>query len=78
MTDLAAEHLRLRLAGLHRALRVAALLTRPNLTPYCVGVLLDEVGAFADAMTEPGAGRDLRRWAAAEGVTFVLWWVIRR
>ncbi|MFD2467680.1 ATP-binding protein [Amycolatopsis silviterrae] len=93
MTDLAVDHLRLRLDGLHRALRVAvenqarvaALLTRPDLTPYCVtdeqvGVLLDEVGAFADAMTEPDTGRetepeaeqDLRRRAAAAGATLPL------
>lgn len=68
----AVEHLRIRLADLHRALhaaverqaRIAARLTRPDLTPYCVtdeqvGVLLDEVHglteAMASAMAEPYA-----------------------
>ncbi|GII84253.1 ATPase AAA [Sphaerisporangium siamense] len=89
----ALEHLRIRLECLHEALReavgrqarAAALLTRPDLTPFCVtdeqvGVLLDEVDAFAAAMTAPGpppeqepdAERDLRRRAAAEGVTLPL------
>jgi hypothetical protein len=59
MGEPAVEHLRIRLAGTHRALRaaverqaqLAARLTRPDLTPYCVtdeqvGVLLGEVHAF--------------------------------
>ncbi|MEV4052801.1 ATP-binding protein [Amycolatopsis sp. NPDC049688] len=91
--DTAIEHLRIRLAGAHRALRaaverqaaLAARLTRPDLTPYCVtdeqvGVLLDQVDAIAGAMTEPEAGappetgaeRDLRRAAAAAGRTLPL------
>ncbi|MGB3441548.1 MAG: ATP-binding protein [Actinophytocola sp.] len=62
----AVEHLRLRLADLHQALRVAvdrqaraaAALTRPDLTPFCVtdeqvGALLGRVDAFTEAMTEP-------------------------
>ncbi|PPK67139.1 ATP-binding protein [Actinokineospora auranticolor] len=66
MGDLAAEHLRVRLAELHLALRVAvdrqaraaAALTRPDLTPFCVtdeqvAVLLSHVDATAEAMTEP-------------------------
>ncbi|MFI6638406.1 ATP-binding protein [Streptomyces sp. NPDC050504] len=84
----AVEHLRIRLSCLHSALRaavgrqaeVAARLTRPDLTPYCVtdeqvDVLLGEVSAFTDAMTraraprraEPEAERALRRRAAADG-----------
>ncbi|MCP2163321.1 ATP-binding protein [Goodfellowiella coeruleoviolacea] len=93
MSDVAVQHLRIRLAAVHRALRLAverqarlaALLTRPDLTPYCVtdeqvGVLLDQVDAAAGAMTEPApqpppepeAERDLRRRAAAHGVTLPL------
>ncbi|MEU3449853.1 ATP-binding protein [Streptomyces thermolilacinus] len=88
MGEPALDHLRVRLAHLHGALRaavgrqarLAARLTRPDLTPYCVTdeqveVLLGEVGAFTDAMarpyaphrTEPEEERDLRRRAAAEG-----------
>ncbi|MEV6824491.1 ATP-binding protein [Amycolatopsis sp. NPDC051102] len=91
--DAAIEHLRIRLAGVHRDLRaavdrqaaLAARLTRPDLTPYCVtdeqvGVLLDQVGSIADSMAapgdgvppEPGAERDLRRAAAAAGRTLPL------
>ncbi|GAB3451482.1 ATP-binding protein [Actinophytocola sediminis] len=64
--SLAVEHLRLRLAELHHALRVAvdrqaraaAQLTRPDLTPFCVtdeqvSSMLDRVDAFTEAMTEP-------------------------
>ncbi|MES4903523.1 MULTISPECIES: ATP-binding protein [unclassified Streptomyces] len=93
MGEPAVEHLRIRLAGLHRALRaaverqagLAARLTRPDLTPYCVtdeqvDVLLGEVQAFTDTMaepylprpTEPEAERDLRRRASAEGTTLPL------
>lgn len=93
MGEPAVEHLRLRLADTHRALhaaverqaRLAARLTRPDLTPYCVtdeqvDVLLDEVHAFTDTMAErhapsspePEAERDLRRRASAEGVTLPL------
>lgn len=66
MGGLAVEHLRIRLADLHQALRVAvdrqaqaaAALTRPDLTPFCVtdeqvGALLGRVDAFTEAMTEP-------------------------
>lgn len=66
MSALAVEHLRVRLAELHQALRVAvdrqtrtaAALTRPDLTPFCVtdeqvGALLDRVDSFTEAMTEP-------------------------
>ena len=93
MSELAVDHLRLRLAAVHTALRAAvdeqarisALLTRPDLTPYCVtddqvGVLLGQVGGFADTMAEPDpadpaepdAERDLRREAAALGVSLPL------
>ncbi|MBP2330389.1 hypothetical protein JOF56_010774 [Kibdelosporangium banguiense] len=93
MSELAVEHLRIRLGGVHQALRVAAerqaqaaaLLTRPDLTSFCVtdeqvGVLLDEVDSFAESMVqpdeavlpEPEAERDLRRQAAAQGVTLPL------
>ncbi|MFD8377432.1 ATP-binding protein [Streptomyces sp. NPDC059679] len=93
MGEPAVEHLRLRLAGLHQALRaaverqagLAARLTRPDLTPYCVtdeqvDVLLGEVHAFNDTMaepyvprpTEPEAERDLRRRVSAEGTTLPL------
>ncbi|NUS86727.1 MAG: ATP-binding protein [Streptomyces sp.] len=93
MGEPAVEHLRLRLAGLHQALRaaverqagLAARLTRPDLTPYCVtdeqvDVLLGEVHAFTETMaepyvprpTEPEAERDLRRRASAEGTTLPL------
>ncbi|URM88806.1 ATP-binding protein [Streptomyces sp. MRC013] len=93
MGDPALEHLRIRLADVHRALRaavgrqarIAARLTRPDLTPYCVtdeqvGVLLAEVAASADAMTgphpprrpEPEAELVLRRRASAEGRTLPL------
>lgn len=89
----AVEHLRIRLADVHRALRaaverqarIAARLTRPDLTPYCVtdeqvGVLLDEVhdltetmaGPYAPARAEPEAERLLRRRASAEGGTLPL------
>lgn len=66
MSALAVEHLRIRMAELHRALRAAvahqtraaAALTRPDLTPFCVtdeqvDALLDRVDAFTEAMTEP-------------------------
>lgn len=66
MSALAVEHLRIRLADLHQALRVAvdrqaqeaAALTRPDLTPFCVtdeqvAALLHRVDAFTEAMTEP-------------------------
>jgi hypothetical protein len=93
MSELAVEHLRIRLGGVHQALRVAverqaqvaALLTRPDLTSFCVtdeqvGVLLDEVDTFAETMAAPSdpmlpeldAERDLRRQAAAQGVTLPL------
>ncbi|MFH9672106.1 ATP-binding protein [Streptomyces sp. NPDC017405] len=93
MGEPALEHLRIRLADIHRALRaavgrqarIAARLTRPDLTPYCVtdeqaDVLLGEVGAFTDAMAEPYAPRrpepdgerELRRKASAEGRTLPL------
>ncbi len=68
MAGLAVEHLRVRLADLHQALRVAverqareaAALTRPDLTPFCVtdeqvAALLQRVDAFTEAMTEPQA-----------------------
>ncbi|MGW0768974.1 ATP-binding protein [Streptomyces sp. NPDC002676] len=93
MGEPALEHLRIRLADVHRALRVAverqsriaARLTRPDLTPYCitdeqVDVLLGEAAAFTDAMAgpyapqrpEPEAERELRRSASAEGRTLPL------
>ncbi|MER6140623.1 ATP-binding protein [Streptomyces sparsogenes] len=93
MGEPAVEHLRIRLAGLHRALgaaverqaRLAARLTRPDLTPYCVTdeqveVLLGEVHTFTDTMAEPyaprraepDAERDLRRRASAQGTTLPL------
>jgi len=66
MGGVAVEHLRVRLAELHQALRAAvdrqsaaaAALTRPDLTPFCVtdeqvGALLTRVDAFTEAMTEP-------------------------
>ncbi|MBE1493308.1 hypothetical protein H4696_000408 [Amycolatopsis lexingtonensis] len=89
----AVEHLRVRLAELHHALRgavarqaaAAALLTRPDLTPFCVtdeqvDALLDRVDAFAEGMTEPPSParpapeseQHLRRLAAARGVTLPL------
>ncbi|MEO3974840.1 ATP-binding protein [Streptomyces sp. CAU 1734] len=95
----ARAHLRIRLAGVHRALRVAvsrraaltARLTRPDLTPYCVtddqvGVLLDEVGTLTATPAEPaGPGepepaveRELRRRAAAGGITLPLDALARR
>ncbi|GAB3158829.1 ATP-binding protein [Amycolatopsis stemonae] len=93
MSGVAVEHLRVRLAELHLALRTAvarqseaaALLTRPDLTPFCVtdeqvDGLLDRVDAFAEAMTEPPspprpepeAELHLRRLAASRGVTLPL------
>ncbi|VVJ18067.1 ATPase [Amycolatopsis camponoti] len=93
MSGLAVEHLRVRLAELHQALRVAvahqsaaaAVLTRPDLTPFCVtdeqvDTLLDRVDAFTEAMTEPPSAprpdpeseQHLRRLAAARGVTLPL------
>jgi hypothetical protein len=93
VSGLAVEHLRIRLAELHQALRVAvdhqtqaaALLTRPDLTPFCVtdeqvGALLDRVDAFTEAMTEPlspphpdpESEQALRRLAASRGVTLPL------
>ncbi|MGW0880226.1 ATP-binding protein [Streptomyces sp. NPDC002671] len=93
MGEPALEHLRIRLADVHRALRaaverqsrIAARLTRPDLTPYCVtdeqvDVLLGEAAAFTDAMAgpyapqrpEPEAERELRRSASAEGRTLPL------
>jgi hypothetical protein len=93
MSGLAVEHLRIRLADLHQALRsavdrqaqAAALLTRPDLTPFCVtddqvGALLDRVDTFTEAMTEPPAPprpapeseQHLRRLAAARGVALPL------
>ncbi len=93
MSGPAAEHLRVRLAELHHALRgavarqaeAAALLTRPDLTPFCVtdeqvDALLDRVDAFAAGMTEPVSPArpapeselHLRRLAAARGVTLPL------
>lgn len=93
MSGLAVEHLRIRLAELHLALRVAvdhqaqaaAVLTRPDLTPFCVtdeqvGSLLDRVDVFTEAMTEPPSPprpdpeseQHLRRLAAARGVTLPL------
>lgn len=93
MSGLAVEHLRVRLAETHQALRVAvarqsaaaALLTRPDLTPFCVtdeqvGALLARVDAFTEAMTEPpeeprpvpDAEQHLRRLAASRGVTLPL------
>ena len=66
MGELAVAHLRTRLADLHGALRVAverqaqaaAMLTRPDLTPFCVtddqvAALLTRVDTFAEGMTEP-------------------------
>jgi hypothetical protein len=93
MSGLAVEHLRIRLAELHQALRTAvdrqaetaALLTRPDLTPFCVtdeqvSALLAGVDAFAEAMTEPpedpspapDSEQHLRRLAASRGVTLPL------
>lgn len=93
MSELAVEHLRIRLTCLHPALRaavehqagIAARLTRPDLTPYCVtdehvGLLLDEVTAFTGALSEPDratplepvAEQELRRRASADGVTLPL------
>lgn len=93
MGEPAVEHLRIRLADLHRALhaavewqaRIAARLTRPDLTPYCVtdeqvGVLLDEVHGLTEALAEPyaparpepEAERLLGRRASAEGGTLPL------
>jgi len=93
MSAVAVEHLRVRLAELHQALRTAvarqseaaALLTRPDLTPFCVtdeqvDALLDRVDAFTEAMTEPPSAprpdpeseQHLRRLAAARGVTLPL------
>ena len=93
MNLLAVEHLRIRLADLHLALRAAvdrqaaqaALLTRPDLAPFCVtddqvGALLDQVDAFAEAMSDPPeaertdrrAEQELRRLAASRGVTLPL------
>ncbi|MEV3987778.1 ATP-binding protein [Streptomyces sp. NPDC049837] len=93
MGEPALEHLRIRLADLHRALRaaverqarLAARLTRPDLTPYCVtdeqvDVLLGEVHAFTDAMAapdtprrpEPEAERELRRRTSARGTVLPL------
>ena len=93
MSGLAVEHLRVRLAELHQALRTAvarqseaaALLTRPDLTPFCVtdeqvDALLDRVDAFTEAMTEPPSSprqdaeseQHLRRLAASRGVTLPL------
>ncbi|WP_410667674.1 ATP-binding protein [Amycolatopsis sp. cmx-4-68] len=93
MSGLAVEHLRVRLAELHQALRVAvarqaeaaAMLTRPDLTPFCVtdeqvDALLDRVDAFTEAMTEPPSAprqdpeseQHLRRLAASRGVTLPL------
>ncbi|BBH69369.1 ATPase AAA [Actinoplanes sp. OR16] len=84
-TDLALAHLRLRLRPLHQALRaaadrraaLAARLTRPDLTPFCVtddqvGLLLDQVDAPDHAVTPPGpehSGEEqaLRRSASAAG-----------
>jgi hypothetical protein len=93
VSEFAVEHLRLRLSGLHRALRVAVdrqaqasdQLARPDLTSFCVtgeqvGLLLDQVDDFADAMgdpaerpdPEPAAEQELRREAAARGLTLPL------
>ncbi|MFJ9779535.1 ATP-binding protein [Amycolatopsis sp. NPDC101161] len=93
MSAVAVEHLRVRWAELHQALRVAvaaqaraaAALTRPDLTPFCVtdeqvDALLDRVDAFTEAMTEPASParadpeseQQLRRLAAARGVTLPL------
>ncbi|MFD7816106.1 ATP-binding protein [Streptomyces sp. NPDC059785] len=93
MGEPAVEHLRIRLGDLHGALRaaverqarIAARLTRPDLTPYCVtdeqvGVLLEEVHGLTASMTqpyapsgsEPEAERQLRRRASAEGSTLPL------
>lgn len=93
MSALAVEHLRVRLAELHQALRVAvarqtqaaALLTRPDLTPFCVtdeqvDALLDRVDTFTEAMTEPPSPprpdpeseQHLRRLAASRGATLPL------
>ncbi|RST10120.1 ATP-binding protein [Streptomyces sp. WAC05374] len=93
MGEPALEHLRIRLADLHRALRaaverqarLAARLTRPDLTPYCVtdeqvDVLLGEVHAFTDALPgpeapprpEPEAERELRRRTSARGAVLPL------
>jgi AAA+ superfamily predicted ATPase len=93
MAGLAIEHLRLRLAELHQALRMAvdrqaqaaALLTRPDLTPFCVtdeqvNSLLTRVDTFTEAMTEPPlpprpdleSEQHLRRLAASRGVTLPL------
>jgi len=93
MSGLAVEHLRVRLAETHQALRAAvarqsaaaALLTRPDLTPFCVtdeqvGTLLARVDAFTEAMTEPpekprptpDAEQHLRRLAASRGMALPL------
>jgi AAA+ superfamily predicted ATPase len=93
VSALAVEHLRVRLAELHQALRVAvarqtqaaALLTRPDLTPFCVtdeqvDALLGRVDAFTEAMTEPPSPprpdpeseQHLRRLAASRGMTLPL------
>ncbi|MGN9908578.1 ATP-binding protein [Phytohabitans sp. LJ34] len=92
-TELALAHLRLRLRAPHHALRaaagrqaaLAARLTRPDLTPFCVtdeqaALLLERVESWS-APTEPStvddsaelaAERDLRRDAAAAGITLPL------
>src|SRR3954468_4261448 len=93
MSGLAVEHLRVRLAELHQALRLAvarqseaaALLTRPDLAPFCVtdeqvDALLDRGAAFTAALPEPPSAprpdpeteQHLRRLAAARGVTLPL------
>ncbi|MFF8958584.1 ATP-binding protein [Streptomyces sp. NPDC014894] len=69
MNPPAMDHLRIRLARLHRALRTAvahraettARLTRPDLVPYCVtdeqvAVLLDEADALSESLPESPTG----------------------
>jgi len=81
---LAELHQALRIAVAAQA-RAAAALTRPDLTPFCVtdeqvAALLDRVDAFTEAMTEPPSParadpeseQQLRRLAAARGVTLPL------
>src|SRR3954462_13824173 len=81
---MAALHQALR-AGVDRPAQAASLLTRPDLTPFCVtdeqvAGLLDRVDAVTEAMTEPQSPprgdpeseQPLRRRAASRGVMLPL------